>query len=132
MRTAVAHHELPSPETRVDLEDAREALAYWEDRSQRLPRHAVRRRREATDMARRWHARVTEAERAHYGRGLLGAFLLVVAEGRLPQATRRTGRRLVKRARRAALVVAGAFGIMALAVVVAAVELLLAVAHAIA
>jgi hypothetical protein len=31
----------------LDLQDARESLEYWEGRVQRLPRRAVRRRREA-------------------------------------------------------------------------------------
>src|SRR3954454_23681583 len=56
----------------LDLEDARESLAYWERRAQTLPRTAVRRRREARAMAARWHERVALAEREAYGRGLLG------------------------------------------------------------
>src|SRR5690349_20497326 len=80
-----------------ELEDARESLAYWEDRSRRLPLHAVRQRREAREMAARWHARVAEAEAAVYGRGLLGALLLLAAERRLPQGARRTGRTVARR-----------------------------------
>jgi hypothetical protein len=81
----------------TDLSDARESLAYWEDRAQRLPRHAVRGRREARDMARRWRARVAEAERATYGAGLLGALLLVFSEGRLPEGARHGARRAARR-----------------------------------
>jgi len=44
-----------------ELEDARESLAYWQARAETLPRHAIRRRREARDMAARWQARVAEA-----------------------------------------------------------------------
>ena len=56
-----------------ELEDARESLAYWESRSRALPRHSIRRRREAREMTVRWQARVAEAERVAYGRGLVGA-----------------------------------------------------------
>ncbi|HET8949832.1 MAG TPA: hypothetical protein VFN44_04950, partial [Solirubrobacteraceae bacterium] len=66
-----------------ELEDARESLAYWETRARTLPLHAVRRRREAREMTHRWQVRVAEAERTVYGRGLLGALLLVAAERRL-------------------------------------------------
>ena len=62
-----------------ELEDARESLAYWEARARTLPRHAIRRRREAREMTARWQARVAEAERLVYGRGLLGALLLLAA-----------------------------------------------------
>ena len=75
-----------------ELEDARESLAYWEARAHTLPRHAIRRRREAREMTARWQARVAEAERLVYGRGLLGALLLLAAERRLPQPVRRHGR----------------------------------------
>ena len=89
-----------------ELQDARASLAYWEQRASRLPRHAVRRRREAREMALRWRARVTEAERAAYGRGLLGALALLAFERRLPEATRHGGRLLVRRAVQAAAVLA--------------------------
>src|SRR4051812_27036444 len=77
----------------VELADAREALAYWEARARQLPRRAVRRRREAAQMARRWRDRVVCAERAQYGAGLRGALQLLLAEGRLPAAARHTGHR---------------------------------------
>src|SRR5690349_5076202 len=80
-----------------ELEDARESLAYWENRARTLPLHAVRQRREAREMAFRWQARVAEAESVIYGRGLLGALLLLAAERRLPQGARRTGRTVVRR-----------------------------------
>ena len=107
---------LSAPDT--ELEDARESLAYWETRSQTLPLHAVRRRREAREMAARWQARVAEAERMVYGRGLLGALLLVAAERRLPQGVRRGGHMVARRLAKAfvvaficlfALAVAGAW-----------------------
>jgi hypothetical protein len=89
----------------AELDDAREALDYWETRAAALPRLAVRDRREARAMALRWRARVTEAERAAYGRGLRGALLLMVSELRLPEPTRQAGRHAARRARQAALVV---------------------------
>ena len=112
------------------LEDARESLAYWEDRARRLPRHALRRRREAREMAVRWQARVADAERAVYGRGLLGALLLLAAERRLPEPTRRAGRRLVRRTAQAAAVVCVALFGLALAGAVAAIELIAALVRA--
>ena len=80
-----------------ELEDARESLAYWETRARTLPLHAVRRRREAREMTHRWQARVAEAERIVYGRGLLGALLLVAAERRLPPQTRHRGQVVARR-----------------------------------
>ena len=106
-----------------DLEDARESLAYWETRAHTLPRHAIRRRREAREMAERWRARVVEAERMIYGRGLLGALLLLAAERRLPYGVRRRGRVAARRLAQAfvavcvclvALVVAGAWAFVEL------------------
>jgi hypothetical protein len=83
----------------ADLDDAREALDYWEARAAALPRLAVRDRREAREMAVRSRAWVTEAERAVYGRGLQGALLLMVSEQRLPEPTRHAGRQAAHRAR---------------------------------
>ena len=70
-----------------ELEDARESLAYWEARARTLPRHALRRRREAREMASRWQARVAEAER------------------RLPQGVRRSGTVVARRLAHAAIAV---------------------------
>jgi hypothetical protein len=123
-----ARHDLAD----LSLEDARESLAYWEDRARRLPRHAVRRRREAREMAVRWQARVAEAERAAYGRGLLGALLLLAAERRLPEPTRRAGQRIVRRTAQAALLVLVAVLTLAVAGLYAAVELLAAFLRALA
>jgi len=88
----------------ADLADARESLDYWEARARSLPLHAVRRRREAREMADRWRDRVADAERAAYGAGLLGALLLLAAERRLPQPVRRTGRLIARRVAQAAAV----------------------------
>jgi len=55
-------------------------------------------------MTVRWQARVAEAERLVYGRGLLGALLLLAAERRLPQPVRRHGRVLARRLGQAAMV----------------------------
>jgi hypothetical protein len=115
-----------------DLEEGREALAYWEDRAQRLPRHAVRRRREAREMAARWHARVADAERAAYGRGLLGALVLFAAERRLPETTRHAGHQVVHRTTQAAMVVVVAVVALLAAGAIAAVELIAAILQALA
>jgi hypothetical protein len=120
----------PAPDLDLDLEDAREALAYWEDRARRLPVRAVRRRREAREMAARWRARVAEAERAAYGRGLLGLALMLATERRRPEPARHAGRRLARRSAQVAVVVAVAAFALLLAVVLMAVELLVSVAQA--
>jgi hypothetical protein len=90
----------------LHLADARQSLAYWEARARRLPRRALRRRREARAMAARWRARVAEAERREYGRGLLGAALLLVVERRLPATTSYRARRTLRLAAGTALAVA--------------------------
>jgi hypothetical protein len=110
----------------AELDDAREALDYWETRAAALPRLAVRDRREAREMALRWRARVTAAERAAYGRGLRGALLLMVSELRLPEPTRHAGRQAARRARQAAVVVV----VAVLAVLVAMAAALVALASA--
>jgi hypothetical protein len=116
----------------AELDDARESLAYWEQRAQRLPRHAVRRRREARSLARRWHLRVVEAERARYGRGILGLALLVALERRLPESARHGGRMLARRGAQAAGLLTVALVGLLLAGAVAAVELIAAVLRALA
>ena len=78
------------------LPEARESLTYWESRLERLPRRAVRKRREAREMTARWRERVSEAERLEYGAGLLGALLLLLAERRLPLHARQAGAPLVR------------------------------------
>lgn len=100
---------------RHDLADARESLAYWEDRAGRLPRHAVLRRHEARQLARRWRGRVAEAERARYGSGLLGVLLLVALERRLPEPLRQTHMRLARWTARTFLVMSVALVALALA-----------------
>ena len=78
------------------LPEARESLTYWESRLERLPRRAVRKRREAREMTMRWRERVSEAERLEYGAGVLGAVLLFLAERRLPTSAQQTSRQLVR------------------------------------
>jgi hypothetical protein len=107
----------------LELDDARSSLAYWQARSRRLPRYAVRKRREAREMAARWEARVAEAERAAYGRGLAGMLALVVAEGRVPQGLRRTGRRVARRTAQLAFVAATVMLVTAVAAVAVVAEL---------
>ena len=110
----------------MDLQDARESLAYWEDRAERLPALAVRKRREAREMVVRCQARVAEAERAAYGRGLLGAMLLLAAERRLPQPTMQAGRMLARRTAQAVTLLVVAVLAFALTGIVGAIELLAA------
>jgi len=115
-----------------ELEDARESLTYWETRARTLPLHAVRRRREAREMAARWQARVAEAERMVYGRGLLGALLMVAAERRLPATARRTGHVVARRVAQAAVVVVVCLMALAVAGVWMVVELVSALLGALA
>jgi hypothetical protein len=115
-----------------ELEDARESLTYWETRARTLPLHAVRRRREARELAARWQARVAEAERMVYGRGLLGALLLVAAERRLPQGVRRSGGVVARRVARAFVVAFVCLVALAAAGAWAFVELVSALLSAIA
>jgi hypothetical protein len=106
----------------AELDDAREALDYWETRAASLPRRAIRARREAREMALRSRAWVSEAERTVYGRGLPGALLLMATELRLPEPTRHAGRQAARRARQAAVGVVAAVLVVlaALAVVLVA------------
>ena len=107
-----------------DLQDARSSLEYWRDRARALPRHRWRMRREAREMAARWEARVAESERAAYGRGIVGALVLVLAEGRLPERTRRTGRLIARRTAQAAAIVFAFVVMLGVAGIVVLVELL--------
>jgi hypothetical protein len=112
------------------LGEARESLTYWEARLETLPRRAVRKRREAREMATRWRERVCEAERVQYGAGILGALLMVLTERRLPTDARYASRRVARAASRAAL---SAFVLLAAVLVVAGVaivELLAAIVRA--
>ena len=79
-----------------ELEDARESLAYWENRARTLPLHAVRGRREAREMAARWRERVSQAELAEYGPGLIGTIFMLLAERRLPTRAQHTSRQVVR------------------------------------
>jgi hypothetical protein len=115
---------------REDLADARESLAYWEERAHRLPLHAIRRRREAHTLAARWRARVAEAERARYGPGLLGAVLMLFFERRLPEPARHAGRRMARHTARAFTAVFVTLTALAVVAAVLTVELLAAVLRA--
>jgi hypothetical protein len=116
----------------AELADARESLAYWEARARTLPRHALRRRREAREMAVRWRLRVTDAERAAYGAGVLGALLLVATERRLPQPVRQAGRTIARRAAQVAAVVCVAVLALLVTGAVALFELVAALVRALA
>jgi hypothetical protein len=77
-------------------------------------------------MARRWRARVTEAERRRYGRGMLGMLALLAVEGRLPETARHTGRAVARGSRRAALVLVGLAAALMLTSIVALIALIAA------
>ena len=79
-----------------ELEEARELLAYWDQRARRLPRWALLRRREAREMARRWRDRVRAAEQVRYGRGLLGAASQLAVERRVPAIVGHRGRQAAR------------------------------------
>ncbi len=123
-RWLAARNESPkgAPED-SDLDDARESLRYWEVRARRLPRRAVRRRREARAMAVRWRAQVQEAERRRYGGGAIGAVIQVMAERRLPEGARHTGHQVARVAIAVTAVFALAVTALVVALVVAAVSL---------
>jgi hypothetical protein len=112
-----------SDATSLSLDDARESLAYWEARGRSLPRHAIGKRREARAVAARWHQRVAAAERETYGRGLVGALLIVATERRLPESTCHAGRVVAHRARQAAIVVVAVVLTLLLATALLAAEL---------
>ncbi len=116
----------------ADLADARDSLDYWERREREASRLAIGRRREARAAAARWRAHVAAAERDAYGRGLLGALLLLVAEGRLPEAARHTSRRVRVRAVRTVAALTVLAVAVAVAGLVVAAELVTALAHALA
>jgi hypothetical protein len=100
-----------------ELEEARELLAYWEQRARRLPRWALLRRREARAMALRWRERVRLAEQDRYGRGLIGAVSQFAIERRMPATVAHRGRQ----AARVALYTAGAAALTLFLVLAAAV-----------
>ncbi len=78
-------------------------------------------------LARRWSARVADAERARYGAGLLGVLLILLAEGRVSEPTRQAGRRLVRWTHRAFAAAVIAVAALAVVAIAAGVELVAAV-----
>jgi hypothetical protein len=89
-----------------ELDEARELLAYWEQRARRLPRWALKRRREARAMAWRWRERVRAAEHDRYGAGLIGAASQLAVERRLPTKVSHRGRQTARVAAYTALTAA--------------------------
>jgi hypothetical protein len=102
-----------------ELDEARELLAYWEQRARRLPRWAVMRRREAREMAWRWRERVRAAEQARYGAGLLGAASQLAVERRMPTKVVHRGRQAARVVGYAAVMVAITLTLVAAAAVAA-------------
>ncbi len=78
MATAIGHHG-EDPDERLlrelrgpcALDEAREALAFWQQRHERLPARRLKARREARAMMDTWRVRVREAELAALGDGPL-------------------------------------------------------------
>jgi len=99
------------------LHEAREALAFWEGRLQRLPRRRLAARREARAMAERWRVRVREAELAAWGDGPLAWLRRALLRPR-PQVGRMLDRVLIAASALAitltVCVVGLAFGVLAL------------------
>ena len=87
---------LPRAAAADELDEARELLAYWEQRARRLPRWALVRRREAREMAWRWRERVRAAEQVRYGRGLMGAASQLAVERRMPTTLAHRGRQAAR------------------------------------
>jgi hypothetical protein len=79
-----------------ELAEARELLAYWEQRARRLPRWALLRRREARATARRWRQHVRSAEQVRYGHGLLGAASQLAVEHRMPTSVAHRSRQALR------------------------------------
>jgi hypothetical protein len=104
-----------------ELAEARELLAYWEQRSRRLPRWAVMRRRGARRFAARWRVRLREAEEARYGRGVLGVASQFAIERRMPSTLAHRGHQAARLAAYTALTVS-----ITLLLVIAAVVAVLA------
>jgi hypothetical protein len=100
-----------------ELDEARDLLAYWEQRARALPRWALMRRREARAMALRWRERVRAAEQERYGRGLLGAASQFALERRVPTTVAHRGRQ----AARVALYTAATAAVTLLLVLAAAI-----------
>jgi hypothetical protein len=108
-----------------ELDEARELLAYWEQRARRLPRWAVMRRREARAMAWRWRERVRAAEQERYGAGLLGAASQLAVERRMPASIAHRGRQAVRVVGYAAVTAAITLALVAAAAMAAVAEVLL-------
>jgi hypothetical protein len=108
-----------------ELEEARELLAYWEQRARRLPRWALMRRREARAAAWRWRERVRDAERARYGRGRLGAASQLAVERRPPATLAHRGRQAARLAAYTAVTAAITLALVAAAAVAVVAEAVL-------
>jgi hypothetical protein len=92
---------------RLDLDDARAARAYWAQRARTLPWYRRRERREASELARRWEARVDRAARE--------ALLLAPRDAvrAVLEVRRDRARRLVHRTARMGAVAVGATAVAA-------------------
>jgi hypothetical protein len=112
-------------DTADELDEARELLAYWERRARMLPLWAVKRRREAREMAWRWRERVRAAEQVRYGSGLLGAASQLAVERRMPTNVSHRGRQAARVVGYAAVTAAITVALVAAAAVVVVADALL-------
>ena len=78
-----------------ELAEARELLAYWEQRRAAPALGADAPPRGARDGA-RWRERVRAAEQVRYGRGLLGAASQLAVERRMPTTVAHRGRQALR------------------------------------
>ena len=65
------------------LEDARSSLEFWQRRHRSLPLYRFGARREARQMADRWHERVVDAELIRFERTFFGRLLKRIGISRL-------------------------------------------------
>jgi len=101
-----------------EVQEAWEALRYWEERHERLPRTRLAARREAAAAAAAWRVRLKDAERAAYGPPVWEPLAIALRLHRVPERLERWRRR----ARRALIV-----GVASLAALAGASAALIAV-----
>lgn len=84
----------------TDIGEAREALAFWSGRAERLPWHRRAARREARELAARWRGRLIAAHLQRWRLGRFEAMLAPLLDTRGRSVPRHAGRiawRSVKR-----------------------------------
>jgi hypothetical protein len=77
-----------------DVQEAWEALRYWQERHERLGRMRLRDRREAAAAAAAWKVRLREAERAAFGPPVWEPVAVALRLHRVPERMARMRRRV--------------------------------------